>query len=119
MNDTILYISPCFPPLNNSRSIANAYYCMELSKLGYKVIILTTKIPNDHISYFENYNWFKGSFDLIRIDLGLYKYLYSKKHNLAKEDKGKYIFNLFQLIKKLGNEVLFYPDSFIYWKIFF
>lgn len=115
MNDTILYISPYFPPLNNSRSIANAYYCMELSKLGYKVIILTTKIPNDHAGYFENYNWFKGSFDLIRIDLGLYKYLYSKKHNLAKEDKGKYSFNLLQLLKKLGKKVLFYPDSFIYW----
>ena len=82
----VLYISLYFPPLNTSRSIANAYYCMELSKLGYKVIILTSEIPKDYISYFENFQWFKGNFNLIRVDLGLYKYFYSKKHNLKQEN---------------------------------
>jgi len=111
----ILYISPFFPPLNTSRSIANAYYCMELSKLGYKVIILTAEIPKDYISYFENFQWFKGNFNLIRVDLGLYKYFYSKKNNLRQESEGKPNFKLLQLFKKLGKELFFYPDSFIYW----
>lgn len=81
-NRKILYISPYFPPLNSSRSIVNAYYCMELNKLGNKVIILTGEISRNYISCFENFQWFKGNFDLIKADLGLYKYFYSKKRNL-------------------------------------
>lgn len=96
----ILYISLYFPPLNTSRSISNAYYCMELSKLGYKVVILTAKIPNDYSSYFENNYCLKGIFDLFRVDLGLYKYFYSKKHNLKQENNTKRNFKLPLLFKK-------------------
>jgi len=59
---------------------------MELGKLGYKVIILTAEIPKDYISYFENFPWFKGSFDLFRVDLSLYKYFYSKKYYLKQKN---------------------------------
>jgi len=84
MNEIILYISPNFPPLNSSRSISNAYYCMELEKLGYKIIILTAEIPKDHIrNYNDDNQWFKGEFKIKRVGLGLYGAFYTKKLSLT------------------------------------
>ena len=122
MNDRILYISPNFPPLNSSQSISNVYYCMELEKLGYGIIILTAEIPNDHIRYYNDDNqWFKGEFKIKRVGLGLYGALYTKKI-IKSENKKKYNAKkrlrktkAFGMLKNIIKEILFFPDSFIYW----
>lgn len=88
---------------------------MDINYIGSDMGKFTMTISKSYISYFENFQWFKGNFDLIRVNLGLYKYFYSKKHNLRQESEGRRNFNLFQLFKKLGKELFFYPDSFIYW----
>jgi len=121
----ILYISPYFPPLNSSRSISNAYYCMELEKLGYKIIILTAEIPKDHIRYYNDDNqWFKGEFKIKKVGLGLYGKFYTKKLIVIKRKKKNSIDNLksyikrikvFKMFKGIVKDILFFPDSFIYW----
>jgi len=125
MNDIIFYISPNFPPLNSSRSIANAYYCMELKKLGYEIIILTAEMSKDHIRYYNDDNqWFKGKFKIERVGLGLYRAFYTKKLFIIKNKKKNSIDNIksyikkikiFKMLKNVVKDILFFPDIFIYW----
>jgi len=125
-NNTILYISPNFPPLNTSRSIANAYYCMELEKIGYKIIILTAEIPKDYINYYnEDNKWFKGKFKIKRVGFGLFELFYRKKSskitNRKKENTKNSIKSLIKrtrevtTLKNVFKEIVFFPDCFIYW----
>jgi len=112
MNYSILYISPNFPPLNSSRSIANAYYCMELEKLGYKIIILTAKVPKDHIRYYNDDNqWFKGKFKIKRVELGLYGVFYAKKTIKIKNKKKCNIKNFLKILFIL--KILFHQKILI------
>jgi len=111
---TILYISPSFPPLNSSASIANAYYCQELSRLGYRVIVLTAEIPSDHISFQTNFRCTEVDVTVRRTDIGLYKRFYTRKITGGNTNKTNNA-GFSPYLKKIIKDFICIPDVFTFW----
>lgn len=114
-NQTILYITPNFSPLNSSASITNVYYCKELSRLGYKVIVLASEIPKDHINYQESFLCSDSNIIVRRTDIGLYKKYYARKIEASTRKHAAGDAYISKLLKKLVKDIMFTPDVFIYW----
>lgn len=113
MSKTILFISPNYPPLNSSASISNAFYCRELSRLGYNVTVLTALIPENHHSYRCSDRWDDPEISVKRSEIGLYKRMYAKKSqgpHTPSRNKG-----VKSLAKEFLKKYLIVPDVFIFW----